>query len=149
MWRVTPPRQAMSKGVAAAFGEGAGLFGLNDPLSPDQQAARDALQAAAHCDALPAEMLPAMVDIQRLRDATLARAARDAMQATGGPVAVITGNGHARKDWGMPALLALAAPELDIHVLGQTEDNAPLAGEFDEVISSPAHPRPDPCLAFQ
>ncbi|MEO3416838.1 ChaN family lipoprotein [Roseovarius sp. CAU 1744] len=142
-------REAASRGVAAAFGNGAMMFGLDDPLPENQQVAREALQAAAHCDALPDEMLAPMVEIQRLRDALIARAAIDAFRATGGPVAVITGNGHARKDWGVPALLARVADAPDMHVVGQTEDDAPLQGGFDEVVSSPVQPRPDPCLAFQ
>jgi uncharacterized iron-regulated protein len=62
---------------------------------------------------------------------------------------VITGNGHARRDWGVPAVLAEVAPDLDVWVLGQTEDGRPLEGGFDAVISDPAAPRPDPCAAFQ
>lgn len=142
-------RRSISEGLAKAFGDGAARYGLTTPPPAPVQAAREALQAAAHCDALPEDMLAPMVDIQRLRDAALARAVVRAMAETGGPVAVITGNGHARKDWGVPAVLALAAPDLGVHVLGQTEDGGPLQGGFDEVISSPAHPRPDPCLAFQ
>ena len=82
----------------------------------------------AHCDALPEDMLPGMVAVQRLRDAVLARAVVRAMDDTGGPVAVITGNGHARRDWGMPAMLARAAPDLDVWVLGQTEEDQPAGG---------------------
>lgn len=142
-------RKAMSGDVATAFGNSADVYGLDDPLPADQQSRREALQAAAHCDALPEDMLAPMVEIQRLRDAVLARAALDAMRETQGPVVVITGNGHARKDWGIPAIVAHVAPELEVRVIGQTEDGADLAGGFDEVLSSPAHPRPDPCLAFQ
>lgn len=125
------------------------LYGLNRPLPPEMQKAREALQMEAHCNALPETVLPAMVDVQRLRDASLAEAARRAMHETGGPVAVITGNGHARPDWGMPALLREKAPELEVVAIGQTEDDQPLDGWFDQVISAPAADRPDPCLAFQ
>jgi len=142
-------RKVLSEGVEDVFGPDAARYGLTEPLGPKEQAAREALQDAAHCGALPEEMLPQMVMIQRVRDAMLARAALDAMAATGGPVAVITGNGHARKDWGMPALLMRVAPELDLHVLGQTEDARPLIGGFDEVLSAPAAPRDDPCAAFR
>ncbi|MFX0541695.1 ChaN family lipoprotein [Roseovarius sp. S4756] len=136
-------------GLEAAFGDGAGEFGLDQPLPGDQQAAREALQADAHCGALPEAILPMMVEIQRLRDAALARSALNALRETGGPVAVITGNGHARTDWGMPALLALPAPEVALHSLGQGEDGAPPEGTFDEVVDSPAPARADPCEAFR
>ncbi|WP_120500149.1 ChaN family lipoprotein [Roseovarius sp. EL26] len=141
-------RQAMQEGIDAVFPE-AKRFGLTAPLSEDQQIQREALQHAAHCDALPAEMLPVMVEIQRLRDAVLARAVLTALDDTGGPVAVITGNGHARKDWGASAVLADLAPDLQIYVLGQTEEGAMLNGGFDEVISASAIEREDPCAAFQ
>lgn len=142
-------RAAIEGSVADVFGPEAAAYGLEQPLSEDQQAAREALQFEAHCRGLPKEIMPGMVAIQRLRDAMLARAVRRALRETGGPVAVITGNGHARRDWGMPAVLALVAPEADIRVIGQTEDSAPLAGVFDVVLSSAAVARPDPCAAFR
>ena len=110
----TEARAAMTVPRAEAFGDGAGEFGLDLPLPADMQAAREALQMKAHCDALPETMLPGMVAIQRLRDAALARAARDALRDLGPPVVVITGNGHARTDWGAPALL----PGVAVFALG-------------------------------
>ena len=142
-------RDAFETGVEQAFGGDAALYGLADPLPDEEQQAREAMQMAAHCDALPADMLPGMVQIQRLRDAELARAVVEAVAETGGPVAVITGNGHARRDWGVPVYLEKAAPGLELHVIGQTEDDATLNGVFDEVVSAPPVDRPDPCAAFK
>lgn len=142
-------REAMEQGPATVFGADAARFGLTEALPEAEQSAREALQMSAHCDALPETMLPAMVDIQRLRDVALARAALVAHEATGGPVVVITGNGHARRDWGMPAVLARVAPALTLRVIGQTEDGAPLSGGFDEILSAPTPERPDPCAAFR
>ena len=142
-------RAAMEGGFDGPMGGEAARFGLDQPLPEHQQEAREALQMEAHCNAIPEEMLPGMVRIQRLRDAMLARTALLAHEETGGPVVVITGNGHARRDWGMPALLALAAPELDLHVVGQTENEMPLVGGFDEVLSAPPAQRDDPCAAFR
>ena len=131
------------------FGPEAEAYGLTTPLPEDQQAARNELQMKAHCNAMPAEMLPAMVEVQRLRDASLARAAVQALGDTGGPVAVITGNGHARPDWGVPAYLAKVAPDAQVRVIGQSEEGGTLDGGFDTVVSAPAPERPDPCEAFQ
>ncbi|MDM8164712.1 ChaN family lipoprotein [Roseovarius sp.] len=142
-------RAAMEGGFDGPMGGEAARFGLDQPLPEHQQEAREALQMEAHCNAIPEEMLPGMVRIQRLRDAMLARTALLAHEESGGPVVVITGNGHARRDWGMPALLALAAPELDLHVVGQTENEMPLVGGFDEVLSAPPAQRDDPCAAFR
>lgn len=142
-------RASMGQPLVDVFGEGAAQFGLDQPLPVAQQAAREELQFAAHCDALPREMLPMMVNVQRLRDARIAQAALKAYEETGGPVAVITGNGHARLDWGAPAALALAAPDVQIFALGQAEDGrgAPDGG-FDLVETFPPVDREDPCAAL-
>lgn len=140
-------RGAMETGAAAAFGEGAARFGLTEPLPAAEQAEREADQLADHCNAMPEAMLPMLVEIQRLRDAVLARAALRALKATGGPVAVITGNGHARADRGVPVYLRRAAPEVTVFALGQSEAGQ-LSGTFDAVVDGPATEREDPCEAF-
>ncbi|MGY6412285.1 MAG: ChaN family lipoprotein [Alkalilacustris sp.] len=145
-------RAAISEGAAAmfsqAFDENPAAFGLDRPLPPDMQATRETLQDAAHCHALPAALLPGMVEAQRLRDAAIARVAIHAHMVTGGPVAVITGTGHARTDWGVPAAVALAAPELVVHSVGQLEAAPEDDPPFDTVrVTAPAE-RDDPCAAF-
>ncbi|WP_050604109.1 ChaN family lipoprotein [Ruegeria sp. 6PALISEP08] len=144
----TAARAAMERGAATALGADAARYGLTVPLPPEEQSAREADQLAAHCDALPAEMLPQMVAIQRLRDAVLARAVVRAMEETGGPVAVITGNGHARTDRGIPTYLARLQPGWKVVAVGQSEDGV-IDGDFDIVIDSPTIVREDPCAAFQ
>lgn len=142
-------REAMTEGAAAVFAGDAAAYGLAGPLEAGQQAAREALQMAAHCDALPEDMLPLMVEVQRLRDATLALKTVQALEETGGPVAVITGNGHARKDWGMPHLLAQVVPGAQVFVLLQGEDGAVPEGGHDAVAFAPAPDRDDPCDVFR
>ncbi|MDK3019586.1 ChaN family lipoprotein [Pseudodonghicola flavimaris] len=137
----------MAEGLSASFGPEATEFGLTDPLPEAEQVAREADQQAAHCNAMPADKLWMLVDIQRLRDATLARTVLHALEQTGGPVAVITGNGHARADRGVPVYLRRAAPGLGLFALGQSEAGQ-LAGTFDAVIDAPEVARPDPCAAF-
>lgn len=141
-------RAALQMGVARHFGEDAARFGLDQPLPEAEQKAREADQLASHCNAMPADMLPMMVDFQRLRDTALAAAAERAWQQTGGPVVVITGNGHARKDRGVPVYLQNAAPDLVVLSLGQMEEGL-ISGQFDVTYSSPGIERPDPCLAFE
>lgn len=144
------PREALRKSLQTplAAHPQAGRFGLDAPAGPDEQSAREALQAAAHCGALPVEMLPVMVDAQRLRDLELADVTLRALQATGGPVVVITGNGHARPDWGVPALLAKAVPDVSVFALAQGEEGAEVAGSFTLTLDAPAPDRDDPCAAF-
>lgn len=141
-------RAAINTGAADAFGPDAGRYGLDKTLIPEDQAAREAEQAEAHCGALPPEMLPGMVQAQRLRDAALARAAEVALRDTGGPVVVITGSGHARRDTGVPAVLALADPLLRVLSVGQLEAEPGTDAPFDLWLIAPAPPREDPCLAF-
>ncbi|WP_292268687.1 ChaN family lipoprotein [Marivita sp.] len=142
-------RAAMAEGMASAFRGDADAYGLTAVLPEEQQEEREALQLAAHCDAMPEEMLPIMVDIQRLRDAELAYSAVQAFSAHGGPVVVITGNGHARMDWGAPVYLMAAAPALRVAALGQGEEEVPPSGLFDVIESAPEVDRGDPCAAFR
>ena len=133
--------------VAALFPDA--RFGLTEPLAADDQAAREADQMAAHCDALPADLLPYMVAVQRLRDATLAARALEAFMALGGPVVVITGTGHARKDQGIPAALARAAPEVRVLSVGQLEADPGVDAPYDLWLATDPVPREDPCAAFR
>jgi len=145
---------AFDNGAAKVFGAGASRFGLDRPLPPKQLQRRIDEQFEAHCQAMPREMMNGMVEAQRLRDAALAQAALKAYQETGGPVVVITGNGHARKDWGALALLHMAAPDLTLLSVGflETEEEADSDSQippYDLWVYTDPAPREDPCKAFQ
>jgi uncharacterized iron-regulated protein len=145
-------RRAYATGAAAVFGPEALAYGLSDPLPDPVQTALLTELADAHCGALPADRLPAMAEVQRLRDATLARAAVTAHRTTGGPVVVIAGSGHARTDRGIPAYIAAAAPDLTVLSIGQTEASDgtdPGPQPYDLWLVTAPHPRPDPCAAFR
>lgn len=142
-------RRSVSEGAAAVMGVDARLFGLDTALPEPEQAERVAEQAEAHCDALPEDLLPGMVEAQRLRDAVLARAVLAALDASGPPVAVITGNGHARRDRGIPVYLEAARPGLEVLSVGQFEETPEGDPPFDVWrVTEPAE-RPDPCAAFR
>lgn len=148
-------RAALKAGIAESFGPEASVYGLTTPLGAAEQAARERAQHLAHCEAMPPEMLPVMVDLQRLRDATLARAVLRALYETGGPVAVITGNGHARRDWGVPRILGQVSPEVSVFVLGLVEDGndgndgGNGGARFDARERFAPAERDDPCAAFK
>jgi uncharacterized iron-regulated protein len=142
-------RAAVAEGAAARFAGDAARFGLTRALPQDQQALREALQAEAHCDALPPELLPGMVEAQRLRDAAFAQTVLQALAETGGPVVLITGNGHARTDWAVPAIIALAAPDVGVVSVGQLEEPAGEERPFDYWRVTVPAPREDPCAAFR
>lgn len=148
-------RAAMSEGAAHVFGPEARAFGLSQRLGDTARQHLAAELNDAHCGAMPEAMLPGMIEAQRLRDAAFARAVLAAYRETGGPVALITGTGHARKDRGVPAALHSAAPELRLFVLGQGEaapGQTPDPAEealYDLLELTPPVPRPDPCAALR
>ena len=142
-------RRAFAEGAAAVFGRDALVFGLHTDLAASEQAQREALQFDAHCQAMPLDMMSGMVEAQRLRDASLAHATILALRDSGGPVVVITGNGHARTDWGVPAILRQADPDVRVVSVGQLEGSAGDAEPWDFWIITEPHPRGDPCAAFQ
>lgn len=141
-------RGAMAEGAAVTFGSQAERYGLDQALDPDQQVLRNGLQGEAHCGALPTEMLPAMVEAQRLRDAQFARQMIEAQAQFGSPVILITGNGHARNDWAVPMSLRRAAPDLATVSIGQV---AKAAGSelYDIEIEAEPFDEGDPCAAFK
>ena len=142
-------RASVGTGAAAQFGDAA-RYGLDVALDAGEQAVREQGQMAAHCNALPEQMLGGMVEAQRLRDASFAQVALQALEDTGGPVLVITGNGHARTDWGMPRYLKRAAPGVSVTAIGQllgAEDSPPydrwiITGDYEPING-------DPCAAFK
>lgn len=139
-------RRAVTEGALAVMPDGPGLA---RELPEEEQTAREAEQMAAHCDAMSPDMLPGMVQAQRLRDAYLAQAVLDALAEVGPPIAVITGSGHARKDWGVPAVLAEVAPGVSVLSVGQVEGAAPDHAPFDLWVATETIDRTDPCLAFR
>lgn len=139
-------RRAVTEGALAVMPAGPGLAGA---LPEAEQVEREAEQRAAHCDAMPEDLLPGMVQAQRLRDAYLARTVLQALADVGPPVAVITGSGHARKDWGVPAVLAQAAPGVSVLSVGQLEGASQDAAPFDLWVVTAPVPRDDPCAAFR
>ncbi|MFQ6547401.1 ChaN family lipoprotein [Aestuariibius sp. 2305UL40-4] len=137
---VDPPQMA---GVP----EDAARFGWPGPLPEEQQAAREALQAEAHCGVMPEARLPLMVDLQRQRDVIFAARTLEALEAFGAPVVLITGNGHARNDWGVPFALAQAA-DARVVAIGQGEGGEAPLGPFNIVLDADAPERSDPCAAL-
>lgn len=137
---------AIILGAAGAPGD-LSAYGLDTALPPDQQAAREQLQADAHCGALPETLLPRFVARQRATDAQFAARTIAAFDAHGGPVVLITGNGHARTDWGVPAAIVRVRPDLRVVsvVQGEGEDTVP--GDLTLQATAPA--RDAPCAAFR
>ena len=102
---------------------------------------------AGHCHALPREHLPAMARAQLARDAVMAGVLRE-HGAQG--VVLLAGDGHARRDIGVPAWFD-PATLARVFAVGFLEggEPAPPASAFDAVVSTDAVPRPDRCATLQ
>jgi uncharacterized iron-regulated protein len=106
---------------------------------------------ASHCGMLDQKGAERMLPVQQARDAFLS------LQATNhvglGQIVVVAGNGHVRRDVGMPHyLLASGAPEPSVIIqIEESEDSAiwlsPQIADF-VIITKPVA-RPDPCDAFR
>ncbi len=155
-------RRAAEQG--AASWPDAARFGLDQALAPAEAARRAQAQVDSHCGMLPIEAAPALVDAQRIRDAAFADALLRA--AEDGFAVLITGNGHARVDWGAPRFLRRLAPDargVSVGLLEAPEGVAPDRADlgrlgapygdarppFDYVVVTPHRPREDPCVAFR
>lgn len=123
------------------------------PLSASARAALEQDLESGHCGRLPSSMLPAMVWAQRGRDASMALAMGAELmgwRAMGGrgPVVLLAGNGHVRRDYGVPQLLARLVPGARMLSVGFVEENegVPAArGVYDLVWATAAAKRKDPC----
>lgn len=108
----------------------------------------------SHCGALPEKLAPAMVLAQRARDAALAMA----LAAAPGSAVLIAGNGHVRRDVGVPLYMPAGSAALIVGFL-ETRGEEPdprayargVAGEaaYDYIWFTSPQLRPDPCEAFK
>jgi uncharacterized iron-regulated protein len=143
-------RQAFGEGAATVFGVDAPTFGLDRPLTASELERRMQMQFEAHCQAMPLDMMGGMVEAQRLRDAYFSRVALEALKTHKAPIVVIAGNGHARRDWGMPGYIALAASDISVMAIGFVEEPAAVDDpRFDLTIPTAPATRPDPCDTFK
>ncbi|MGZ8981570.1 MAG: ChaN family lipoprotein, partial [Burkholderiaceae bacterium] len=100
-----------------------------------------------HCDLLPASALPGLARAQIARDAVLARSLRPYLERG---VILLTGNGHARRDIGIPQ--HFAGVERDrVWAIGLLEEGTPADRDahYDVAFRSPEQERPDPCAALK
>jgi uncharacterized iron-regulated protein len=139
-------RRIAQGGFADVFDAGAlAALGLDREVANDWQAAVEREIDAGHCHALPRASWPTLARAQLARDAVMAAALR-AHAARG--VVLLAGNGHVRRDLGVPRWLP---PELGARALAvaflEAGDAAP-EGAFDAVVYTARVERPDPCAVF-
>lgn len=108
----------------------------------------------SHCGMLPERAAPGMALAQRARDAAIARALSD----SGEPVVLIAGNGHVRRDLGVPVYLPPGSTALSVGFLETRPDEsdprtyargAADMAAYDYVWFTAPSPRPDPCEALK
>ena len=142
--RATASRVAR-EGAAAALGDGeqrALALDQFEDILPEQQR----IVRIGHCNLLPESALPGLARAQIARDAVLAQSLRPYL-ARG--VVLLTGNGHARRDIGVPRHLT---PEERGRAwsIGLLEEGASdRATHYDAAFLTPEQSRTDPCAALQ
>ena len=136
-----------TEGVEAVFDASQrAALGL-DEVAPDIERAQEYEIEQGHCGRLPADSLPAMASAQIARDAVLAQSITPYFSRG---VILLTGNGHARRDIGVPRHLA-PRDQARVVAIGLLEDNGrsvDRAGDFDVSFLTPVQARADPCGNF-
>ena len=96
-------RNISKNGINALSEEDQTAFGLQSPLPSSLEDGLIEELKQSHCDLLPERALPSMVNVQRAKDGSMADAMIRSGQDTG--AILIAGNGHVRKDRGVPLVL--------------------------------------------
>jgi uncharacterized iron-regulated protein len=145
-------------GFEALGAEHVAQLGLDRPLPAALGQGLEAVVRDSHCGQLPERIVPGMARAQQARDAVLAERllARSASGA-----ALVAGNGHVRRDLGVPVHLAVLAPGRNALCVGilEVEDGvnhadaylAPATGDeprFDLALFTPRAARADPCTGI-
>ncbi|NSX56211.1 ChaN family lipoprotein [Parasulfitobacter algicola] len=142
-------RRAFSETAFGVFGPEGTRFDLDQSLPDEQMALRKDMQFRAHCNAMPMDMMAGMVEAQRYRDASFAAVMLATLDEYGAPIVLIAGNGHARTDWGVPAMIILSEPNIKTLSIGFIERPQPDSiPPFDITIMTDPAIRADPCDAF-
>ncbi len=125
----TDMRTVYSDGLAALDERFVRRTGLDQPLDPEEQAAREARMVEAHCGHDLGPGAAAMVDVQRARDARMGE--RLATLTGDGQGVLITGNAHADVERGVPRVLATLRPDATVVSLGLIEVHGDLEEATD------------------
>lgn len=140
--------KVVREGYAAVFDtDSMKALGLGAPIPPELQSAQEREIDIGHCNALPPSTLPAMARGQLARDAVMASILGE--HASQG-VVLIAGNGHVRRDMGVPRWLG-AAQRARMLTVGYVEPGtaSALVASFDAVVRTAEVERPDPCIEFK
>lgn len=143
-------RRIVRGGLGAVFDTGRlAALGLDQPRAGDWQRAQEREIDLGHCGALPQSQWARMADGQFARDAVMAELLRR-HAAAGRGVVLLAGNGHVRRDLGVPRWMEGTDVARRVFVLGllERDDTHPPASAFDVVLRTEPAERPDPCAGF-
>jgi uncharacterized iron-regulated protein len=136
-------QKVVQDGYAAVFDPARlAALGLDSATPPPWQAAQEREIDVGHCHALPRALLPAMARAQLARDALMADIV--AHQETRG-VVLLAGDGHVRRDLGVPRWLSgpVSRQVLSVGFLEHGDPAPPDA--YDQRVYTVRQDRPDPC----
>lgn len=133
----------------------AAAVGWSLDYNDDQRRRLTELLALSHCGMLPETALPAMVNIQRLRDAWIAKVMRKEGVEDG--AILIAGAQHVRKDRGVPWHLSALGDEMFalavVEVVRDVDDPEAYPSfdseQFDYIWFTARVDEKDPCEAFR
>ena len=125
--------------------EGLSALGFDARVPADIDAAQASAIVAGHCGMIDRPQAGRMVGAQIARDQFMARAI-EANAARG--AVLIAGNGHVRRDVGVPRWMGEATRARSI-AIGLLEPGDPDAAAYDLALTMPAQPRTDPCDAMR
>ncbi|MCE3262987.1 MAG: hypothetical protein K0R43_2066 [Pseudoduganella sp.] len=133
-------------GLAASFDAATiAAYKLNEPLPADLRRGQEKAIQEGHCNMVSDLMLPGMVNAQVARDIWMAKLVRAQLPRD---VVLIAGNGHVRKDIGVPRWLNAIEPKLNMRAIGFIEPDG-VQGSYDEIRKVPVQTRTDPCAKFK
>jgi uncharacterized iron-regulated protein len=120
--------------------------GYDRPIPPEILQPQVDEVRAGHCGMLPDDMLAPMASAQVARDVAMADVLAAALAAHPEGVVLVAGNGHVRRDFGVPRWLRDRG--IASESVGFVEDAAETA-HFDRAEVVPPFARPDPCAKFK
>lgn len=154
-------RRAAREGLATISETERARLQLDAPLPPALDDALLAELEASHCGLMPKSAFGNMAVAQRYRDAHQAAALVTAVDRAGRAV-LLAGNGHVRRDRGVPYYLRRMAPGRKVVAVLflEVEDEKPAASAYierdaagfsiaDYVVLTPRVERPDPCVEMK
>lgn len=140
-------RRIVRSGLAASFDPGRlTALGLDRAIAPDWQQAQEREIDRGHCGALPTALWRRMAQAQFARDAVMADVVR---QHAGRGIVLLAGNGHVRRDIGVPRWLGTDASRLLTVGLLERDDVDTPPDAFDATLRTARADRPDPCAEFK